>query len=168
MPGAKISIAKYASPLGELVIAVSNNSIVALDFADLREIKGDVVADPLLNAATEALDRYFAGDLHAFNALPIATHGTPFRESVWTALRRIPPAATRTYGDVATAIKRPSAVRAVGNAIGANPIAIIVPCHRVIGASKSSGGYAGGIERKKWLLKHERTASGELARTESF
>lgn len=103
-----------------------------------------------------ALQRYFAGDLAAIDALPVATAGTEFQRSVWHALRRIPCGETVSYATLARRIGRDSAVRAVGLANGANPIGIVVPCHRVVGSDGSLTGYGGGIERKRWLLAHER------------
>jgi methylated-DNA-[protein]-cysteine S-methyltransferase len=111
------------------------------------------------SAARRALDAYFAGELAAIEALETATNGTPFQHDVWGALRRIPSGRTLSYGGLATRIGRPAAVRAVGLANGANPIAIVVPCHRVIGADASLTGYGGGIERKRWLLEHEVASS---------
>jgi len=107
------------------------------------------------SAARRALDAYFAGELDAIGALQTATNGTPFQREVWGALRRIPTGRTLSYGGLAANIGRPAAVRAVGLANGANPIAIVVPCHRVIGANASLTGYGGGLERKRWLLAHE-------------
>ncbi|HEY6491593.1 MAG TPA: methylated-DNA--[protein]-cysteine S-methyltransferase [Terracidiphilus sp.] len=106
---------------------------------------------------SEAVTRYFAGDLHAIDRIPVATGGTPFQREVWNALREIPCGSTTSYGLLARRIGHPAAVRAVGAANGANPIAVIVPCHRVIGANGSLTGYGGGIERKRWLLNHEQT-----------
>ena len=105
-----------------------------------------------------AIAAYFHGDLHAIDALPTATAGTPFQKRVWQALREIPMGRTWSYGDLAKRIGQPAAVRAVGLANGANPIGIVVPCHRVIGADGSLTGYGGGLERKRWLLDHERQA----------
>jgi O-6-methylguanine DNA methyltransferase len=102
-----------------------------------------------------ALEAYFAGDLHALERLPVETRGTPFQREVWAALRRIPVGETTSYGALAASIRRASAVRAVGAANGANPIGVVVPCHRVIGADASLTGFAAGIERKRWLLRHE-------------
>ena len=107
------------------------------------------------SAARRALDAYFAGELRAIDALRTQTTGTDFQRAVWQALRRIPTGHTLSYGLLAAKIGRPAAVRAVGLANGANPIAIVVPCHRVIGANSSLTGYGGGIERKRWLLEHE-------------
>jgi methylated-DNA-[protein]-cysteine S-methyltransferase len=114
----------------------------------LRETKNE-------SAAARSLLAYFAGELDAITSLPTAAGGTPFQRAVWSALRDIPAGRTKSYSALAAAIGRPKAVRAVGLANGANPIAIIVPCHRVIGADASLTGYGGGIERKRWLLAHE-------------
>ncbi len=105
--------------------------------------------------AARALADYFAGDLDAIADLPTAANGTAFQLSVWAALRQIPVGETVSYGALAARIGRPKAVRAVGLANGANPIAIVVPCHRVIGADASLTGYGGGLHRKRWLLAHE-------------
>lgn len=119
------------------------------------------------SAAARALDAYFHGDLHALDALPVETGGTVFQRAVWSALRAIPPGSTIAYSELAHRIGRPAAVRAVGLANGANPIGLIVPCHRVVGRGGALTGYAGGVARKAWLLDHERaetrTAAGELA-----
>ncbi|MCY1042207.1 methylated-DNA--[protein]-cysteine S-methyltransferase [Corallococcus sp. bb12-1] len=106
---------------------------------------------------TSALQAYLRGDISAINALPVATAGTAFQREVWRALRDIPAGTTTTYARLAERIGRPRAVRAVGAANGANPVGIVVPCHRVVGANASLTGYAGGIERKRWLLDHEQT-----------
>jgi methylated-DNA-[protein]-cysteine S-methyltransferase len=107
------------------------------------------------SAARRALDAYFEGDLDALAPPPVAANGTPFQSEVWAALRQIPVGTTLSYGALATRIGRPKAVRAVGLANGANPIALFVPCHRVIGADASLTGYGGGLDRKRWLLAHE-------------
>lgn len=110
---------------------------------------------PAPAAVASALTRYFAGDLAALDELPCATNGTDFQRLVWAALRRIKPGTTLSYGQLAAQLGRPQASRAVGLANGANPVSIIVPCHRVIGANGALTGYAGGIARKQWLLAHE-------------
>ncbi len=111
--------------------------------------------------AISALRAYWAGDFAALAALPTATDGTPFQQAVWAALRDIPPGQTITYGQLAERIGRPAAVRAVGLANGANPTAIAVPCHRVIGANAALTGYGGGVERKRALLVHEGALAGD-------
>ena len=112
---------------------------------------------PNPHGLTATLARYFAGDLHAIDDIPVETPGTSFQREVWRALRAIPCGTTTSYGKLAARIGHPDAVRAVGTANGANPIAVVVPCHRVIGANGSLTGYGGGIERKRWLLNHEQT-----------
>jgi methylated-DNA-[protein]-cysteine S-methyltransferase len=108
---------------------------------------------------TSALSAYFEGELDAIKGLPVVFGGTDFQRSVWRALQKIPCGQTRSYGELARQIGRPKAVRAVGLANGQNPIGVVVPCHRVIGANGTLTGYGGGIERKRWLLEHEH-ASG--------
>jgi methylated-DNA-[protein]-cysteine S-methyltransferase len=123
----------------------------------VRDARGD-------SAAKRALHAYFQGDFDAIRDVPTATNGTDFQREVWAALRRIPAGVTVSYGGLAATVGRPDAVRAVGSANGANPIAIVVPCHRVIGSDASLTGYGGGLERKRWLLAHEqRDCSGALA-----
>jgi methylated-DNA-[protein]-cysteine S-methyltransferase len=107
------------------------------------------------SAAREALKRYFEGDLDAFAGLSTSTGGTAFQREVWRQLRTIPAGQTITYGTLAGWLGRPRAARAAGLANGANPIGVAVPCHRVIGADGSLTGYGGGLERKRWLLRHE-------------
>jgi methylated-DNA-[protein]-cysteine S-methyltransferase len=114
-------------------------------------------------AIRKALAGYFAGDLTAIDAVPVATSGTSFQREVWAALREIQPGTTLSYGALARELGRPKSVRAVGLANGANPVAIVVPCHRVIGADASLTGYGGGIDRKRWLLTHEGAAFGNGA-----
>jgi methylated-DNA-[protein]-cysteine S-methyltransferase len=105
-----------------------------------------------------ALHGYFEGDLASIDSIECATGGTAFQRMVWAALRHIPAGTTLSYGALAQRIGKPAAVRAVGLANGANPIGLVVPCHRVIGADGSLTGYGGGIERKRWLLRHEGVA----------
>ncbi len=114
-------------------------------------------------AVVAALQAFFAGDLSAIDAIPVETAGTPFQKAVWDALRRIPAGETWSYAQLARHIGRPSAVRAVGAANGANPIGVVVPCHRVIGSGGHLTGYAGGIERKAWLLSHEGGRAAQAA-----
>ena len=101
------------------------------------------------------MEAYFAGNLAAIDEIRVETGGTPFQREVWAALRTIPAGTTLSYSALAVQIGRPKAVRAVGLANGANPISIVVPCHRVIGANNSLTGYGGGMQRKRWLLAHE-------------
>ena len=109
----------------------------------------------------QAFADYFAGDVRALDAIPVKTVGTAFQRKVWDALRRIPAGETRSYGQLAAEIGEPSASRAVGLANGQNPVAIVIPCHRVIGADGSLTGFGGGLPRKRWLLSHEGAAYKE-------
>ncbi|HEX4310847.1 MAG TPA: methylated-DNA--[protein]-cysteine S-methyltransferase [Acidobacteriaceae bacterium] len=110
---------------------------------------------PAPSSVTGALRQYFAGEITAIDALPVKTAGTAFQREVWEALRGIPCGTTTSYGKLAAQIGRPAAVRAVGLANGANPVGLVVPCHRVIGSDGSLTGYGGGLHRKSWLLRHE-------------
>ena len=103
----------------------------------------------------EPIEAYFAGELGALDKIPVLARGTAFQQEVWTALRAIPAGTTLSYGALAKQIGRPAAVRAVGLANGSNPIGVVVPCHRVIGANGTLTGYGGGLNRKSWLLNHE-------------
>jgi methylated-DNA-[protein]-cysteine S-methyltransferase len=128
------------------------------DAARQRETTAD-------SSAGRALRDYFAGELDAITRLPTATNGTPFQRTVWDALRGIPAGETVTYHALALQIGRPTAARAVGLANGANPIGVVVPCHRVIGASGALTGYGGGLHRKRWLLAHEGVSESRPRRT---
>ncbi|MFZ0486614.1 MAG: methylated-DNA--[protein]-cysteine S-methyltransferase [Arenicellales bacterium] len=155
----------HDSPIGPLTVVTDGDTIVMINFPDVegrvalqtkKALKDETVTDGRPHAGTAAaLDAYFTGDLHALDKLPIAPRGTNFEQSVWRELRRIPVGETRSYGDVAKAIGRPTATRAVGRANGINPIPLVVPCHRVIGADGSLTGFGGGLETKAWLLRHE-------------
>ena len=150
----------YPSPLGELTLASDGTSLTGLWIkgqkyfgggATLCEVQDDL---PVFAAASSWLDAYFAGEETDPEDLPLALTGTEFQQTVWQALRDIPYGTTVTYGELASRIGCGSA-RAVGTAVGRNPISIIVPCHRVLGADGSLTGYAGGIDCKRWLLDHE-------------
>jgi methylated-DNA-[protein]-cysteine S-methyltransferase len=126
------------------------HQLLRLHYGSVRlEPKGGV------SPARRAVEAYYDGDFTAVGGLPVKTGGTAFQRDVWGALRTIPLGETTTYGRLAIQVKRPKAMRAVGMANGANPVSIIVPCHRVIGANASLTGYGGGLERKRWLLRHE-------------
>jgi methylated-DNA-[protein]-cysteine S-methyltransferase len=106
-------------------------------------------------ATTQALSAYFEGELARLNDIPWRVAGTPFQRKVWTALPKIPPGMTMSYGALAASLGSPRAMRAVGHANGANPISVVIPCHRLIGADGSLVKYGGGLARKRWLLQHE-------------
>jgi methylated-DNA-[protein]-cysteine S-methyltransferase len=159
---------RVATPTGAmLIVSDDEHRLRAVDWEDhedrmwrlLRRRYGEnavaLKETPRASAARRALDAYFGGDLDALAQAPVAANGTPFQSEVWAALREIPAGATLSYGALAMRIGRPKAVRAVGLANGANPIALFVPCHRVIGADSSLTGYGGGLNRKRWLLAHE-------------
>ncbi|RZJ03673.1 MAG: methylated-DNA--[protein]-cysteine S-methyltransferase [Brevundimonas sp.] len=161
-----LTLDRIATPTGVvLLITDAEGAVRALDFADYEERMmrllgrhwpGAALVDGRApSAVRSAVEAYFGGDLTALDGLEVRTNGTEFQRSVWAALRAIPHGETRTYGQLAAAIGRPKAVRAAGLANGQNPVAVIVPCHRVIGANGTLTGYAGGIERKQWLLAHE-------------
>jgi O-6-methylguanine DNA methyltransferase len=161
------------TPVGVVRFAVEDDgAVVALAFDEqwgplvgrLGDRSGSVALSPSRAAdpVGEALECYLAGDLSAFGALRVAPRGTEFQARVWTALRAILPGTTCSYAGIARALGAPRSARAVGAANGANPVSIIVPCHRVIGESGSLTGYAGGVERKAWLLAHEAAAPGFL------
>jgi methylated-DNA-[protein]-cysteine S-methyltransferase len=145
----------HDSPIGLLTLVSDGASLVGLHFEGWGIPEGaERTPDVVLTTAARQLDAYFAGRLKAFD-LPLAPAGTVFQRRVWDALRAIPFGETRSYGQLATAIGKPSAMRAVGAANGSNPIVIVVPCHRVIGADGSLTGFGGGLERKKFLLSLE-------------
>jgi methylated-DNA-[protein]-cysteine S-methyltransferase len=148
------------SPLGALLLTAEDGALTGVHFPGQkhdRPRQPDWQRDddhPVLAGARAQLGEYFDGRRTAFD-LPLAPRGTPFQQAVWQALLAVPFGATSTYGAIAAAIRRPSAVRAVGAAIGANPIGIVVPCHRIIGRDGSLTGYAGGLDRKAKLLALE-------------
>lgn len=152
------------SPLGTIRYATREGVLSALGFGGqwpllrrgLVRRFGDVRWEEGAASETERrLRRYFGGDLHALHDLPVDTGGTPFQELVWSALRGIPPGRTISYAELARLVRRPRAARAVGAANGANPVGLVLPCHRVVRTGGALGGYGGGAERKRRLLEHE-------------
>ena len=150
-----------ATPIGELKLFATAHALAAIDFpnADWTRTARPVKRHPVLDLAARQLGEYFAGTRTTFD-VALAPAGTPFQRLVWDALYTIPFAATWSYGELARAIRRPSASRAVGAANGKNPLPIIIPCHRVIGASGSLTGFGGGLPTKQWLLGHEAKVAG--------
>jgi methylated-DNA-[protein]-cysteine S-methyltransferase len=156
---------RMATPAGAIVLVERGLRLVGLVFEDhwkgfSRELErrfGKFTFEENLQTegAAAALHRYFAGDLGALDGVEVDPGGTPFQQSVWRALRRIPAGSTWSYARLAREIGRPSATRAVAAANGANPVSIVIPCHRVIGSDGSLTGYGGGLPRKRWLLVHE-------------
>lgn len=162
-------IERIETPTGKMLIVFDRNGhLRAVDWMDHEERmrrllgihygKNGFHLEPAHNPSdlAQAMTRYFAGELEAIDALPVRTGGTPFQREVWRALRRIRCGTTISYAQLAERIGRPTAVRAVGLANGSNPVGVVVPCHRVIGSDGSLTGYGGGIERKRWLLDHEK------------
>ena len=164
-----LDTARFASPIGEIIVFADGNELVALEFVDragrvsnvraqlersLGNIQQRETSDPA--GAVTRLARYFAGDRNALDGQRVHPHGTEFQRRVWRALCEIPAGETRGYGELAAAIEHPRASRAVGAANGSNPVSLFVPCHRVIAADGTLHGYGGGLDRKHWLLTHER------------
>lgn len=169
-PRRDLVLHRVATPIGDaLLVCDGDGALRVFEFADyewrmerplrlhygLRALPPEAPAPAKLK---RAIDAYFAGDLGAIDRLECRTGGTPFQCAVWAALRKIPVGQTTSYGALAAKLGVPKAVRAVGLANGANPIGVVVPCHRVIGSDGSLTGYGGGIERKRWLLRHEGVA----------
>ena len=160
-----IALAQVESPVGPLTIAARDERVCLLHFGPddervrrwlARWYPGRAVVghnDPA--GAVSVLSRYFEGDVDAIDAIAVEMNGTPFQQRVWSALRRVRAGRTAAYAEIAREIGAPTAVRAVGAANGANPVAVIVPCHRIVGTNGSLTGYGGGLERKQWLLRHE-------------
>jgi methylated-DNA-[protein]-cysteine S-methyltransferase len=161
---------RVPSPIGTILLVSDGKALHALDFEDfveralrlLQRYHGpcELVPGRTVGLA-ERLTAYFAGELTALDAIPVQTGGSKFQRRVWSALRGIPAGSTMSYGGLAAAIGAPTASRAVGLANGANPVALVVPCHRVIGANGSLTGYGGGLSRKAWLLRHERGVAAD-------
>jgi methylated-DNA-[protein]-cysteine S-methyltransferase len=160
----RLDLSNHESPLGDLIAAWNADRLCALAFTEHWPIVERALTRRGLGISTgtaarrplqQRLDGYFAGVLDALDDLPIDPHGTDFQRAVWSALRSIRAGGTVSYGELARRIGAPTAVRAVGAANGANPIWLVIPCHRAIGADGRLTGYAGGLERKRWLLEHE-------------
>ena len=155
-----LSITHYDSPIGPIEIRATDTAVSRLEF--IGELPADcAIRHPLLEEAQRQLDAYFSGALHRFD-LPLALDGTAFQRQVWQQLLSVGYGETASYQAIADAIGNPKAVRAVGAANGRNPVAIIVPCHRIIGSNRAGSGarpkltgYGGGLWRKEWLLRHE-------------
>ncbi|WP_298745237.1 methylated-DNA--[protein]-cysteine S-methyltransferase [uncultured Brevundimonas sp.] len=166
-PPETLTLDRVATPVGEMLLVTDREGAVrALDFADhearmRRLLRRHCGGEPVLvggrapEGVRRAVEAYFSGEVRALDGVAVRTGGTAFQKAVWAALRAIPAGETRSYGQLAAAVGAPRAVRAAGLANGQNPVAVIVPCHRVIGANGTLTGYAGGLERKRWLLAHE-------------
>jgi methylated-DNA-[protein]-cysteine S-methyltransferase len=166
-----VRIDRIVSPIGPLVVAERDGRVCLLHFggrpSDIRPVvarwyPGESLAESECSHLRRTLQRYFDGDVRVIDDVDVDLNGTPFQRDVWKMLRSIPAGTTMSYGDLARRVGRRAAVRAVGAANGANPVALIVPCHRVIGANGSLTGYGGGLDRKRWLLAHEGVRSSTL------
>lgn len=166
----RLLVDRTATPLGTLLVVARDDRLCAAHWDDCqprlhaqlgRRFPRGYVLAPGANPGglTAALAAYFHGDLDAIDALPVDPGGTPFQRAVWEALRSIPCGRTLTYAALAAAIGHPAAVRAAGHANGANPVSVVIPCHRLVGANGSLTGYGGGLHRKQWLLAHEARAA---------
>ncbi|MHA1536012.1 MAG: methylated-DNA--[protein]-cysteine S-methyltransferase [Alphaproteobacteria bacterium] len=161
----KILCDSFESPIGEITAHVTDDALIHLDFADCGERTQRLLCRRFGDIRPERTDNpleirtriaaYFRGDWRAFDDIALEPGGTEFQRQAWAGLRRIPRGQAISYAALAQSIGRPAAIRAVGRANALNPIAIIVPCHRVIGKDGSLTGYAGGLKRKEWLLRHE-------------
>ena len=152
------------SPLGDLLLLEQNDELIGLAFfhrwervrADLERHRGALKTFTSGGTrARTAVKAYFSGELDALQRIAWGIKGTRFQESVWCALQKIPVGQTWTYAELASSLGRPNSYRAVANAVGANPVSIVLPCHRVVGSSGDLTGYGGGLQRKTWLLQHE-------------
>jgi methylated-DNA-[protein]-cysteine S-methyltransferase len=151
--------------MGTMLLVSDGKSLCSLDFADYearmmgllqkRYESVELVESIDPQGFSSKIQAYLAGDFSAINNIPVNAGGTDFQHLVWGGLQKIPVGATLTYGELATQLGKPTASRAVGMANSLNPVAIVVPCHRVIGAKAKLTGYAGGLDRKEWLLTHE-------------
>ncbi|WP_424628593.1 methylated-DNA--[protein]-cysteine S-methyltransferase [Bradyrhizobium sp. SYSU BS000235] len=165
-PTERFFLDRLETPIGIALLVTDDDGFLrALDWSDyetrlhrlLRRHYGDIVLEdtPAPKSLISALKGYFSGDLQQLTTIKWRTGGTPFQRNVWTALQTIPAGRTSSYGELAGRLSVPNAARAVGLANGSNPISVVVPCHRLIGSDGSLTGYAGGLNRKQWLLKHE-------------
>jgi methylated-DNA-[protein]-cysteine S-methyltransferase len=144
----------FQSPLGPIRITSNGTAITSVIFLDEETEPSEIPKDPLLLECIRQLEAYFSGSLTQFD-LPLAPDGTAFQQRVWALLQHVSFSRTAAYGELALRLGDANLTRAVGTANGSNPIAIIIPCHRIIGADGSLTGYAGGLWRKQWLLRHE-------------
>ena len=161
----RVDIASVGSPIGELTVAARGSKVCLVHFGpDSEQVRRaltswypdhaiELAADP--GGVVAVLQRYFAGDLASLDEVDVELHGTDFQQRVWQALRSVAAGTTSSYAEQARKVGAPAAVRAVGAANGANPVAVVLPCHRIIGSNGTLTGYGGGLDRKRWLLNHE-------------
>lgn len=174
--GRQILVAQWLdTPIGAMLAVADETGVHLLEFSERKALPAEIARlkervgpicfghNDVIEALAREIAQYFAGERISFD-VPVVQRGTPFEASVWSALRQIPLGDTRSYGEIARSMNRPEAARAVARANGANQVAIIVPCHRVIGADGSLTGYGGKLWRKKWLLEHERRIATTVSR----
>lgn len=164
----KLFFDRIESEIGEIVVVTDGRSLVSLDYTDyeprMRKLLAarygtfELISQDNPGGISAKVRAYLAGDFQALDAIPVNTGGTPFQQEVWQALRTIPAGTIVSYKELAQKVGRPTAYRAVGMTNSLNPVAIVLPCHRVVGSNAALTGYAGGIERKRWLLRHEGAA----------
>jgi O-6-methylguanine DNA methyltransferase len=174
---AVIALFTHPTPAGDLRIASRERKVVGLSFLDswerierhlLRRFPGEEQRDGNgHNQAEHRLEAYLAGELDALQGVPLDIRGTSFQRRVWAAIQAVPAGQTLPYAELARAAESQSAVRAAGTACGANPIGLVIPCHRIVRADGDLGNYGSGIERKEWLLAHERWYAADVAATGS-
>ena len=161
----ELQLDRITSPIDDILIVVDEGKMCALDYVDyesrmmrlLERRYGLVRLMQVENPGgfSDRVRSYFAGEYRSLDAIPVSTGGTLFQQQVWLALRTIAPGKTMTYGQLAAQLGKPNAYRAVGATNALNPVGIVLPCHRIIGVDASLTGYAGGLDRKRWLLQHE-------------
>ncbi|MBE9066375.1 methylated-DNA--[protein]-cysteine S-methyltransferase [Leptolyngbya cf. ectocarpi LEGE 11479] len=173
-----LSLTKVDSPIGEILLVTDADVLVSLDYVGYEQRMMRLLekrygsfsltemshgkADRPVKDIVARIRAYLSGDLSIIDEIPVNPGGTKFQATVWHALRSIPPGCVMSYGELAQQLGNPAAVRAVGTTNSLNPISIVLPCHRVIGANGSLTGYAGGLERKRWLLEHEGVQLAQL------
>jgi methylated-DNA-[protein]-cysteine S-methyltransferase len=160
-----LALTTLESPIGPLTVAARGSRVCLVHFGKPNSYvrtslnrwypDGQVRQVGDAGGARSVLTRYFDGDLRSLDEIDVELHGTEFQQRVWTALRSVPAGTTASYAELAKRVGAPAAVRAVGAANGSNPVAVVLPCHRIIGSNGSLTGYGGGLHRKRWLLNHE-------------
>lgn len=170
----ELGVEEIPSALGKLLLVTDGARLCALDYVGYEQRMTELLKPRYSNfrltksrtpcGFSSHLRAYLQGKLCALDAIPVSTGGTPFQQQVWMMLRTLPPGTVMSYGEMAVKLGSPHAFRAVGAANALNPIAIVIPCHRLVGANGNLTGYAGGLERKRWLLEHEGVDVERLAK----
>lgn len=158
-----LTLTQVETPIGTVVISGSERGIRSIQFTESEAAQEDAQSDLAdLQMATGQLEQYFSGDRTVFDSLRLAIAGTDFQQRVWDAAMGIPFGQTITYGELAKEIGDPKAARAVGGALNANPLLLVIPCHRIVSSNSSCGGFAAGVSRKEWLIDFESTQKQQL------